>query len=285
MARKKKAEEHGGGGGGHGGASGRWLVSYADFMTLMFVLFVVLNSFSQMSASKFNSLARSLHSAMGPVGPDIPPLPSRGLAGTIMPIAAPDRPGDLPDTPDFPLSFITPRAEDEPIREVPVPVPADAKPAESPTQTQTQTPSTPPKAPIEKTDALAELQKNLESLPISANGAVAVALQQMGLQISIATEVLFEPGKADLRPEAKQRLAQIADQLRTVEFPLEIHATADDAGTAPDESAFKLSAERTVAVYNYLVNEQGFEPTKLHGSQSTGADAGHRVTIMVLRRQ
>jgi len=284
MARKKQTEEHGGGGGGHGGGgAGRWLVSYADFITLMFVVFVVLNSFSQMNSAKFASLARSLHQAMGPVGPDIPPLPARGVVGTVMPIKAPDRPGDLPETPDFPLAFVAPRSEDEPIREIPTPVPAGAKPAETPTKSQTESP-TAAKAPIEKTDALVQLQKQLQSLPASANGAVAVALQQMGLQISIATEVLFEPGKADLKPEAKQQLAQIADQLRNVEFPLEIHATADDMGTAPGETAFKLSADRTVAVYNYLVDEQGFAPNQLHGSQSTGAGAGHRVTIMVLRK-
>lgn len=43
----------------------RWLVSYADFMTLMFVLFIVLFSFSQIDAAKYKSLAGSLASEFG----------------------------------------------------------------------------------------------------------------------------------------------------------------------------------------------------------------------------
>ncbi|MBL4850137.1 MAG: hypothetical protein JKY65_31810 [Planctomycetes bacterium] len=51
MARKKKAEEH--------ANHERWLVSYADFITLLFAFFVVLYSMSQVDLRKFDQVKKS----------------------------------------------------------------------------------------------------------------------------------------------------------------------------------------------------------------------------------
>src|SRR3712207_7392340 len=64
--------------GGHGGRRGRkhpeheehenherWLVSYADMMTLLLVLFVVLFAMSQVDKAKFAALASGLSEAFG----------------------------------------------------------------------------------------------------------------------------------------------------------------------------------------------------------------------------
>jgi len=56
MARKKHEEEH-------GGHDERWLVSYADFITLLMVLFVVLYSMGQVNIEKYKRLAESMRSA------------------------------------------------------------------------------------------------------------------------------------------------------------------------------------------------------------------------------
>jgi chemotaxis protein MotB len=53
---------HGDGDGGEGNSE-RWLVSYADFITLLMVLFVVLYSMSQVDLRRFQMLAESLHTA------------------------------------------------------------------------------------------------------------------------------------------------------------------------------------------------------------------------------
>jgi chemotaxis protein MotB len=51
---------------GHGGGGGeRWLVSYADFITLLMVLFVVLYSMGQTDVQRYKALAESLRSAFG----------------------------------------------------------------------------------------------------------------------------------------------------------------------------------------------------------------------------
>ncbi len=67
------------------GGQDRWLVSYADFITLMFALFVVLYALSSVSEGKFRVLGDSLFNAFGsdvverlppathPPAPDLPP--------------------------------------------------------------------------------------------------------------------------------------------------------------------------------------------------------------------
>lgn len=59
---------HGGGGDGDGGGE-RWLVSYADFITLLMVLFVVLYSMGQVDVEKYKRLAESMRAAFTFGGP------------------------------------------------------------------------------------------------------------------------------------------------------------------------------------------------------------------------
>ena len=55
MAKKKKHEEH--------ENLERWLVSYADFMTLLFATFVVLYALAQTDVNEFTKLQDSIKSA------------------------------------------------------------------------------------------------------------------------------------------------------------------------------------------------------------------------------
>lgn len=55
MAKKKKHEEH--------ENLERWLVSYADFITLLFATFVVLYALAQVDATDFARLEESLKTA------------------------------------------------------------------------------------------------------------------------------------------------------------------------------------------------------------------------------
>ncbi|HVY61187.1 MAG TPA: flagellar motor protein MotB, partial [Planctomycetota bacterium] len=57
MARKKKAEEH--------ENHERWLVSYADFITLLFAFFVVLWSIGQVDLKKFQRVSQAIGESFG----------------------------------------------------------------------------------------------------------------------------------------------------------------------------------------------------------------------------
>lgn len=70
----------------------RWLVSYADFITLLFAFFVVMYALSSINEGKYRVLSSSLINAFGrtPVSPviqgDTPPQ------GTVLPVPVPQRP-------------------------------------------------------------------------------------------------------------------------------------------------------------------------------------------------
>ncbi|KTD16496.1 flagellar motor protein MotB [Legionella jordanis] len=58
--RKKKADDH--------QDAHRWVVSYADFITLLFAFFVVMYAISSVNVSKYKSLAQGMHSAFAQKG-------------------------------------------------------------------------------------------------------------------------------------------------------------------------------------------------------------------------
>lgn len=59
MAKKAKHEEH--------ENHERWLVSYADFITLLFAFFVVMYSISSVNEGKFRTVSESIQAALRPV--------------------------------------------------------------------------------------------------------------------------------------------------------------------------------------------------------------------------
>lgn len=59
MAKKAKHEEH--------ENHERWLVSYADFITLLFAFFVVMYSISSVNEGKFRTVSESIHAALRPM--------------------------------------------------------------------------------------------------------------------------------------------------------------------------------------------------------------------------
>ena len=59
MAKKHKHEEH--------ENHERWLVSYADFITLLFAFFVVMYSVSSVNEGKFRVVSQSIVEALNPM--------------------------------------------------------------------------------------------------------------------------------------------------------------------------------------------------------------------------
>jgi len=111
-----------------------------------------------------------------------------------------------------------------------------------------------------------------------------------GLIVSMP-DVLFDTGKADLRPEARERLAKVAGIL--IAYPdikVEIDGYTDSTGTA--ELNQRLSEERAEAVRSYM-SSQGVSADKLttHGfgeenpvasnDTSSGRQQNRRVELVV----
>jgi chemotaxis protein MotB len=88
MARRKKHEEE------HENHE-RWLVSYADFITLLFAFFVVMYAISSVNEGKYRVLSRSLGVAFGtpaqPPATRAPIDPNRAIIHLPLPIPKPQR--------------------------------------------------------------------------------------------------------------------------------------------------------------------------------------------------
>lgn len=71
----------------------RWLVSYADFITLLFAFFVVMYSISSVNAGKYRTVSESIKAALNPVVSP-PSSPSAFTLNTSKPaLTVPDAPG------------------------------------------------------------------------------------------------------------------------------------------------------------------------------------------------
>ncbi len=82
---KKKHEEH--------ENHERWLVSYADFITLLFAFFVVMYSISSVNVGKYRTVSESIKAALNPiVSPPSSPTPL-ALSASKAALTSPDSPG------------------------------------------------------------------------------------------------------------------------------------------------------------------------------------------------
>jgi chemotaxis protein MotB len=63
--RRSSGGNHGGGGGHDGGGMLRWLLTYADMITLLMAFFILMYSMSILNLAKFKSVAISIRSGLG----------------------------------------------------------------------------------------------------------------------------------------------------------------------------------------------------------------------------
>lgn len=77
MARKQRLEEH--------VNHERWLVSYADFITLLFAFFVVMYSISSVNEDKYRVLSDSMVTAFSDPRSPAKTVPVGNLVGTSSP--------------------------------------------------------------------------------------------------------------------------------------------------------------------------------------------------------
>lgn len=289
LRRTRRTKAAAAGGGGHGGASGRWLVSYADFITLMFVVFLVLFSTANVDAGKYGMLKASLQSSS--IGGPVQPLPVGGNPVNTAPLApGPDpesyagapkpKPGEEAKPAPPPPAVVAPAVDPKSTVMKPGTEP-ETKPAVEP-----PAPGTIPK-PIESPkpapDPLSPVADSFASTGSAKTGNLQVQLQDRGVVISVLASVLFVGGSADLKPEATQLLNDMAAGLNQGTESVLVEGSPDAGdSTAP----WDLASRRAGAVVNFLVTGHGFDPQRFvvigygKGSEPQGV-----VNVIVLRRK
>jgi chemotaxis protein MotB len=258
--RKEHHEEH---------PDERWLITYADVLTLMYVLFMVLFSISVVNTSKFEQLKESLSTAFaGNVadggaglldGQSITPTPPivDGIPQTIAP--------EIPSI-TGPPSLL------------------DASPAQALETSQLEA--------VEE-----RIDERIEAAGLS--GSVETTVNERGLGIRVLTDdLLFGSGAATLTSGAPAILGPVGSGIKELQNPIRVegHTDSNPISTAAFPSNWELSGARASAVVRYLSGRGiattrfqavGFADTRPIGSNATlsGRAANRRVEIIVLRQQ
>lgn len=230
----------------------RWLVSYADMVTLLMVVFIVLFAMATVDARKFSALAeglrgdstdRSLLEGSQSVveGGEIKKLETEH-----------DNPSVEMDLPVLPSTY---DAQD-----------MSKALAEASKVLQQQ------KAEEEKLQRernnMQQVQKEIHAA-LEARGMqdqVKYTLTQRGLVVTVVTDkVLFDSGQAELRPVGQSILDAVAEPLSRIpnEVLIEGHTDNSPINTSQFPSNWELSTARATSVLRYLVDRNGVTATRI----------------------
>ena len=213
----------------------RWLVSYADFITLLFAFFVVLYASAQVDQRKVGRLAIAIQAAFQELGV----FPA---SGTQTPLSTTES------------------------------LPADTVQAIEKAKRETELHSLPSmtedKADPDSSDAdLSLLQKELQQALEQEIAAHSIALHREidGLVISLREFGFFDSGSVSIKPSALPALDRIASILeqRTCRLRIEGHTDNVPIHTAQITSNWELSTSRATELVRLLIQRYRFAPERL----------------------
>lgn len=213
----------------------RWLVSYADFITLLFAFFVVMYSISQINEGKYKVLSNSLLSAFA-VQPEVNETPVETAGG-----GGANASGALENSGDSVLEISG--ADPETIS-----LPRDAPPSEAERR--------------QFAELSQQVQQSLQSL-VDA-GVVEVRANEDWIEIDMRSGLLFESGSDVLANAADPVIREIAGRLREGSNLLRVRGYTDNEPIETERfpSNWELSSARAVAVVRMLQN-LGISPGRL----------------------
>lgn len=254
MSKKKHAESH--------ENHERWLVSYADFITLLFAFFVVMYAVSSVNEGKFRVLADSMMVAFRSINPNsMKPIQLGGMVGSPAPQAvgqANMTPSVAPDLRPLPASLIqrAPRIMLT-LNKGPSPNSKTAVQASDADKAGKGGNADPNLAKV-----VAMLRSSLSDL-IRTN-MVNVRSSEFWVEIEIKNNILFASGSAIVNPEALIPLAVIAEILQEIPNRVQVEGFTDDRpiSTPIYPSNWELSAARAANVVHVLM-DNGVRPERM----------------------
>lgn len=216
MARKRLHEDH--------ENLERWLVSYADFITLLFAFFVVLYAMSSINQGKYKILTESLITAFRTDPRTLDPI----QAGQIKIIRSPNI--------------------------------VNAELVQADNQVQKPLPDKDDEHNLQQ--MADEIEKAMARL-IEQN-FIEVRRFETFLEVEINTNILFPSGSARLVTNALPVLTEIARILRRFPNPINVEGFTDSVpiSTAEFPSNWELSAGRAASVV-HLFTREGVEPKRM----------------------
>ncbi len=109
-----------------------------------------------------------------------------------------------------------------------------------------------------KNELEAQLQKEI------TEGSVSLQMQERGLVVTVVAEVLFDSGKAKVRPVGKEVLSKVANVLIKINENIIIEGHTDNVPIKHSgwKSNWELSTQRALNVLHYFIDEKGLNPER-----------------------
>lgn len=262
----------------------RWLVSYADMLTLLFVLFVVLFSMSSVDQKKFAELAAGLSQGFGAQSAafsgSAATLDGSGNATQVVAIDPGANPGDG-STGTSKLSAKEKQAVEAALR------------AASRTKASQNA-----EAATKEAQNLKEIERRITDALVKAKlqDQVKFTINERGLVVTVVTnEVVFDGNRANLQPGGAKILSAIAPELAKLPNNIEVdgHTNQLKARTTYYPSGWELSAARASTVVRHLtghglakdrMSAVGYSDTKplIDPADPRSVQMNRRVDVVVL---
>jgi chemotaxis protein MotB len=209
----------------------RWLVSYADFITLLFAVFVALYAMSQTDKRKMDQLVASLRESFGYV--------KTGASSEKMNVTEST---DLRTIPAIRQQVLTPGLRN--------------------TGTASQRGYS--HASLKDfREVKAAIDANLQKY--GAQNKVSVDVTKRGLVVTLKEAGFFDSGDATVKKESLQLLAMVAGSLANYSNPVRIEGNTDNVPIKSDKyrSNWELSTARATNIIHHLIENYSFQPQKI----------------------
>ena len=243
----------------------RWLLTYADMITLLMALFMVMFSIANVNQSKLEALSASLTEAFS--GKILPGGESINQTGAATEAETP--------SPTPPIPAITPIVDDAAAKE-------DGSSA------------------AREEDDFKRIKREIDAYASShgLKDKVETRITQRGLEIRLLTdEVLFDSGSATLKPQSGPLLSKVSELLHlSPDHDISVEGHTDNVPIRGSlyPTNWELSTARASGVVRFLI-EHGAQKMRmsasgyasLHPISNNTTDAGRtrnrRVEIVLLR--
>ncbi len=235
----------------------RWLITYADMVTLLMVLFIVMFAISQVDQKRFDQLREGMAAGFGN-----DPSPFQGTDQLLAATGA------------NPLQQIRPQIDQEVLA---ISAETDTDQAERDDRPTRQDARSQAEAEVARLEAL---RKKIAAALARRGyrGDVAMAIDHRGLRVSLVSRhIVFRANLADLSPRGRRVLDVLAPVLRELPNQIEIAGHTNQVPVKPKyyPTDWELSAARAVNVLRYLHEARGL------GVQNMSATAyGHEQPLV-----
>ena len=257
----------------------RWLVSYADFITLLFAFFVVMYSISQVSESKYRVLSETFVEAFN--------QPSDAKSNP-----QPQEKSNPSNAAVTPIDMGKAATEDH-IQQPPISIVEDAAKPEQNTQSNTT-------AKTQTSDELTQISDlvNEKFSQLINDQMIKVSSNELWLQIELNDSILFSSGGVETSAQAQVIFTEIANIVKNYENPIQVEGFTDNVPikNARYPTNWELSSARATEIVKFLASK-GVAPERLAAvgygefqpvapnDTEAGRAQNRRVAVMIAKRK